>query len=139
MAEYESLWIGGSPPPIVIQNFAPRFESPGGNWLALNPRVGFALGWHPAGEGLFRWVDSDGRTTVESEWWTSGVRGHPWHAGLESSAGDGWAVLASPSAAESIVRSLGNVQSLLIVQRLAAINSEQALYRSLGGVPAEWP
>ena len=58
------------------------------------------MGWLPAGDGLFRWVAPDGEPMVESLWWVDGsLEQHP---ASRSEAGEGWLVVAKPTAWERI-------------------------------------
>lgn len=69
-------------------------------WLALNPLVAARLGWRPAHDGLFRWVDAAGRTMVESVWWRSGRLGRsPYEDEVRA---EGWTVRASDPAVPAL-------------------------------------
>ena len=54
---------------IILRNNLTVYDSPGGEWLALNPKVGYSLGWSLSEEGFFRWVNDEGKIMVESIWW----------------------------------------------------------------------
>lgn len=66
-------------------------------WLAFNPYVAESLDWRLSEEGVFRWVDADGNTMVESLWWQDG----PMHRKPERNGdvtAEGWIVTAHPDA-----------------------------------------
>lgn len=69
-------------------------ETPGAHWLALNPAVGEALGWHPISGGWFRWADGQGVPMVESVWWSDGSI-HQFNHYLHTEVGDGCLVLVT--------------------------------------------
>ena len=115
--EYEFLITYPDSYPLVIQHVAPGFHSPGNNWIALNPSVAQRLGWSPAKEGMFRWVDSEGAIKVESVWWVDGLLGHSTHGPSSEEIGEGWLVLASQSALEEIQREIGHLIKHSIVVR----------------------
>ena len=115
--EYEFLFPYPNFYPLIIQNVAPGFHSPGGDWIALNPVVARTLGWSPAKEGLFKWVDSDGATKVESIWWVDGLVGHSSHGPSSEEIAAGWLVLASQSGLEEMQREIGSLTRHSIVVR----------------------
>ncbi|WP_147403425.1 ATP-binding protein [Pseudomonas aeruginosa] len=64
-------------------------------FIALNPLLGWELNWQPSSEGLFRWVNEEGHTMVESLYWAEGnVEVHD-AGGIDQSASEGWLVLAT--------------------------------------------
>jgi hypothetical protein len=81
---------------LVTKNFGRGFDSPGDSWLAFNPGIAREIGWHPADEGLFRWIDADGAVMVESRWWYDGIMDlQPYE---RDEVGEGWLVVASKEA-----------------------------------------
>jgi len=81
---------------LVISNNALSFESAGANWLALNPRLGFKLGWILKTDGLFEWLNQSGDIMVSSFWWRDGrIEQYPLYERVE--VAEGWLVLASKS------------------------------------------
>ena len=92
---------------LVLRHVADWTDSPGGGWLALNPAVGFRLGWSIADDGIFRWVNDQGHVMVESIWWLDG-RPMLLDDGLvEDEVGEGWLVLASECALDQIEEAFG--------------------------------
>ena len=86
---------------FVLRHTAFGYESPGENWLALHPALGYEMGWTPANEGLFAWVDGTGAKMVESVWWLDGHLQHrPPH--LDDEVGEGWSVIASSQAWQAL-------------------------------------
>ena len=57
---------------LLIRGYPQRAEIGRAPWLAINPLVAIELGWSYSDEGLFRWVNRDGHTVVQSEWWRTG-------------------------------------------------------------------
>jgi hypothetical protein len=125
ISEYVDLTVGrGSLIPALIRNVSYGFETPGENWLALNPAVGRMCGWELSGDGLFRWVGRDGKPVVESIWWVDGNLDHepPHHS---DEVGEGWVVVASQSAVETMVRQMGPLEKNMILSRSMRIKDEQ--------------
>lgn len=91
------------PPHLVVTNhfFAGSGDGKKYHWLALNPGFAQLMKWSPASDGLFRWVDGNGNTMVESIYWEDGnIWEPPPH--YESITGVGWIVLASGEAMKQI-------------------------------------
>jgi hypothetical protein len=115
-AEYPNIRPHEVPMPLVVRHVAYGYDSPGDNWLALNPVVGRQFGWHPVDEGLFRWVDQEGQVMVESVCWMDGLLDHaPPH--FEDEVGEGWLVLTSRDAVDIIKGRLGSLQRTVSVRR----------------------
>lgn len=102
VSDYGSLNIDPNEVPIIIRHLGYGFDSPGVNWLALNPTIARQFGWHLSDEGLFRWVDNQGEIMVESVWWTDGLPDHS--PPLWDEVGEGWQVVGSQAAIEQIRR-----------------------------------
>ena len=49
VSEYPSLHDDSHISELALRHIADWVDSPGGKWLALNPAVGFRLGWSIAG------------------------------------------------------------------------------------------
>ncbi len=95
--EYPELQTEKNDHSIVLRNNPRIYDSPGGEWLALNPKVGNSLGWNLSEEGFFRWVNDEGKIMVESIWWMDGnIDQAPPH--FDDEVGEGWLVLASKEA-----------------------------------------
>ena len=116
MNEYPFLRGGTATPPLVFRHSDYAYDSPGNNWLALNPTIGSSLGWSVAEDGLFRWVNNAGQTMVESIWWTDGLVGQaPPH--FDDEVGEGWLVVASQVAWDAITSQLGTLKRMVHVER----------------------
>ncbi len=101
---------------IVLRNNPTIYDSPGGEWLALNPKIGNSLGWSLSEEGFFRWVNDKGEIMVESVWWMDGnINEAPPH--FDDKVGEGWLVLASKEALNSIISTFGSVTKKVRLER----------------------
>ncbi|WP_305812312.1 hypothetical protein [Photobacterium leiognathi] len=103
-------------PSLVIYGTGSYIDHGGIEWLALNPSVGFSLGWSMSEEGLFRWVDNKGDTMVESIYWKDGpVSRQP--PKMDDICSNGWLVIASHSATEKIREVIGGATKVNAVIR----------------------
>lgn len=115
LAEYLDIETNIDPLPLIIYNESYEFESWGINWIALNPRIGKELGWHISKDGLFRWLDDEDNIMVESIWWKDGIIEEFFPSFSE--VGEGWIVVASKSAIESIKSKYGILMRSIIIKR----------------------
>jgi AAA domain len=116
VTEYPFLCADPATPPLIFRHTAYVYDSPGQNWLALNPTIGSHLGWSLADDGLFRWINNAGQTMVESIWWIDGLdRQSSPH--FHDEVGEGWLVVASPAAWDAIQSQLGPLRRLVYVER----------------------
>lgn len=92
--EYPQLYDHLKRPAAALSG-GPKFSD--ANFLALNPRLGFHRGWKPSPDGLFRWVDENGRLMAESIWWQDGNIQVNDHSGIDQAAYEGWIVIATSS------------------------------------------
>ena len=116
-SEYPSLHGDAEISALVLSHTARWVDSPGVDWLALNPAVAFRLGWSIADGGMFRWVNDQGRVMAESIWW---MDGRPMLLGdglPEDEVGEGWLVLASEGALEQIEAAFGSIPRRSVVVR----------------------
>ena len=123
-SEYPSLHGDAEISALVLSHTARWVDSPGGDWLALNPAVAFRLGWSIADGGMFRWVNDQGRVMAESIWW---MDGRPMLLGdglPEDEVGEGWLVLASECAFEQIEAAFGSIPRRSVVVRRYEKGSE---------------
>jgi hypothetical protein len=101
---------------LVFRHSDYAYDSPGKIWLALDPIIGFCLGWSVAEDGLFRWVNNAGQTMVQSIWWTDSLVGQaPPH--FDDEVGEGWLVVASQAAWDAITAQLGTLKRMIHVKR----------------------
>ena len=117
VSEYPSLHNDAEISTLVLSHSALWVESPGGEWLALNPDVAFRLGWSISDSGMFRWVNDEGHVMAESIWW---MDGRPVLVGdglPEDEVGEGWIVLVSECALAQIEATFGPVTRKTAVVR----------------------
>ena len=124
VSEYPSLHDDAEILAMSLRHTAFWLDSPGADWLALNPVVAFRLGWSIADDGMFRWVNDEGHIMVESIWWMDGrpmllADGLP-----EDEVGEGWLVLASECALEQIEEAFGSIPRRSAVVRRYEKGSE---------------
>ena len=124
VSEYPSLHDDAEILAMALRHTAFWLDSPGADWLALNPVVAFRLGWSIADDGMFRWVNDEGHIMVESIWWMDGrpmllADGLP-----EDEVGEGWLVLASECALEQIEEAFGSIPRRSAVVRRYEKGSE---------------
>jgi hypothetical protein len=116
ISEYFDLSVEQVPTPLIILNESRGYDSPGENWLALNPTIAHQMGWNLAEDGRFRWVNNDGQTMVESIWWSDGFVGqHPPH--FEDEVGEGWLVIASQNALSGLKSKFNNLKRIVSITR----------------------
>jgi hypothetical protein len=109
VSEYPFLRASITTPLLVFRHSDYAYDSPGKIWLALDPIIGFCLGWSVAEDGLFRWVNNAGQTMVQSIWWTDSLVGQaPPH--FDDEVGEGWLVVASQAAWDAITAQLGTLK-----------------------------
>lgn len=127
-----SMWrreypdLGHSIPPelIILRHDPLWYDSPGANWLALNPAVAASLGWTPAEDGLFRWLNEDGDIMVETVWWADGLRARRREV-LSDELGEGWLVAASPAALEAILGLFPHASRVVTARRSYTADGEE--------------
>ncbi len=109
---------------LAIRNLDYGYDSPGSDWIALNPSIAFELGWSRDGDGLFRWLDEDGRVMVESFWWTDGTVefDHPGYGPHQ--VGSGWLVVASEQAYRQIAERYSRPSRGAIVVRESHLQND---------------
>jgi len=116
MADYRQGKVRGALGSLVVKCWG--HEPYGGDgWLAIDPRFAGKMGWSLADHGLFRWIDSEGETMVQSIYWRDGVMQFNRPAGREE-VGEGWLVLASRRAARLIQERFGSLRRHVRVVRM---------------------
>lgn len=116
VSEYPELKTEQNNHSIILRNNPTIYDSPGGEWLALNPKVGNSLEWNLSEEGFFRWVNDEGEIMVESVWWMDGnIDQAPPHSNDE--VGEGWLVLATKEALNSIKSTFGPLNKKIRLER----------------------
>ena len=135
VSEYQQLGSNLKTRDLVIFHSEYWIDTPGANWLALNPVVGARLGWSIADDGLFRWLDDEGRVTAESIWWTDG-HNKVFADGLpDDEVGEGWMVLASKRAMEQIQEVFGPLSRKSAAVRRYEKGTESSEWTAVSGTP----
>ena len=117
VSEYATLAHTSETPWLAVRNSPYAYESPGSDWLAINPAVAKDLGWNFVADGLFRWTDSNGRTMAESVWWTDGTIGLSTNREEINEVGEGWVVLISKTALRALCREFLSLSRVSLVMR----------------------
>jgi energy-coupling factor transporter ATP-binding protein EcfA2 len=106
------------------------YDTPGDGWLAFNPTLASALGWHPCPDRLLAWT-YNGQPMVQTMWWADGVfeQSMPYYRKLE--VGEGWLVLASPDAMKALKFHLGATQFIVTVKRQIIESDYQPFSRTI--------
>ncbi len=136
--EYHPLWrafsypylvgIDEEYPSVAVRGSGWQLELGNIEWLAINPLVALKLGWKPSEDGIFRWVDNQGQTVVESIWWSDGpISRLPPHFG--NVCAEGWLVVASPGAAKQLRAELGYKWRAQTVTRSVSESNARAAKR----------
>jgi hypothetical protein len=101
---------------FVIAHNGYDYEIEAANWLALNPRVGFDLGWEPVNGRPFSWKDQTGQLVVKSMYWQDG---HPDTVSrlAHEEVGHGWIVLITSSGYQELGRRYGVISRGGFVRR----------------------
>ncbi|MHA1167381.1 MAG: AAA family ATPase [Candidatus Hodarchaeales archaeon] len=86
---------------LIVRNRTLGFETAGTNWLALNPLIGYELGWKLDSEGLFQWLDGLGNVVVKSIWWRDGCI-ELYDRFSRTEVAEGWLVLVTNNGFEEI-------------------------------------
>lgn len=115
-SEYPNLYGVGKFPALVIYGHSRQVAIGGTEWLAFNPAFASKLGWSLSSEGLFRWVDADEKTMVESIWWQDGPMDRQPPRSNEVT-GEGWLVVVSPEAQLSILQHYSPITFMRAVKR----------------------
>ena len=101
---------------LIVSNLAIGFETAGASWLALNPSVGYELGWKLDSVGLFQWADSNGNVVAKSLWWRDG--NIEFHRRFErEEVAEGWLVLVSKLGYEQIRKIYSGLNRGRVVHR----------------------
>lgn len=100
---------------LVVAHLHWGFQTRCGNWLAFNPRIARELGWTRCSQGYFAW-EHDGVPMVESIQWIDGCIEHR-SRNLHGELADGWLVLASDEAIQSIYARVGKLSRFCSLTR----------------------
>jgi hypothetical protein len=114
--EYPDLHGVSKFPILTVYGHSRQVAIGGTEWLAFNPSFATSLGWSLSDEGLFRWVNTEGLTMVESIWWQDGPMDRQPPRSNEVT-GEGWLVVASPEAQLSILDRFPSITFMRAVKR----------------------
>jgi hypothetical protein len=113
----EYLFLHESLDQLIIAGDGYSFDTPGSFWIAFNPVVAQALGWHPIDGGWFRWANQAGELVAESIWWGDGpLHQHSKH--LYCEVGGGWLVLVTEQGFEEIRQWAGQLSRGGLIRRM---------------------
>jgi hypothetical protein len=100
----------------VLEHNGWGYDTPGDGWLALDPGLASCLGWQPRHDRLLAW-EHNGQIMVETVWWADGLFEQSMPYYRKSEVGEGWLVLASREAMQTIQAHLGELQRIVSVRR----------------------
>jgi hypothetical protein len=101
---------------IVIAHKGYRYQTNKANWIGLNPRVGYDMGWKLAKNGYFRWINDKNEVVVESIYWEDGsVDSFSRYDHTE--VGYGWIVTITKSAYQDLQKKLGKLARGGVINR----------------------
>ena len=101
---------------LVVSNNALGFETAGADWLALNPKLGYELGWKLESGGLFQWVDDLGDVVARSLWWRDGSI-ELYNRFTRTEVAEGWLVMISKLGFEDIKKQYSTLNRGYVVNR----------------------
>jgi len=116
---------------LVVAHDGYDFETPGANWLALNPEVGRAMGWYHIPGEWFRWVDHQGIPVAESIWWSDGFT-YGFDEFQHAEVGSGWLVVMTERGFEQVKRQTGFLSRGGVVWRSKGQFGTNGRYHSFG-------
>lgn len=135
-SEYPNLYGVEKFPALVVYGHSRQVAIGGTEWLAFNPAFATSLGWSLSDEGLFRWVDADNKTMVESIWWQDGPMDRQPPRSNEVT-GEGWLVVVSPEAQLSILQHYLPITSMRAVKR--CFNDDDGSFNDFSIDTMAWP
>jgi hypothetical protein len=92
------------------------YDTPGDGWLGLNTVLARSFGWTPRLDRLLAW-EHNGQIMIETVWWADGLFEQSMPHYRKSEVGEGWLVLASPEAAQTIKAHLGELRRIVSARR----------------------
>jgi hypothetical protein len=101
---------------LLVAYVGNGIETPGLRWIALNPIVGWAMGWRPRSGKWFSWEDQQGNVVVESIWWSDGgIECYDWRQRVE--IGSGWLILMTEEGFKAMQQRIENMSRGGVVWR----------------------
>lgn len=135
--KYPNLRDAFKYPSAVVYAKPRQVEIGGIEWLAVNPAIPIRLGWQLDPDGLFRWINSEGKIMVECIRWQDGPI-HRHEPRYHEVCAEGWLVVASKEAAEAIAKITGKAIRLSAVARQYKDRSDRGLVRNVVLERKEW-
>jgi hypothetical protein len=114
------------PVPVISGGPLHTFQS----FLALNPILAADIGWQPAQDGLFRWVNDEGALMAESIWWRQGLMAHNEFVGMDATASEGWLVIVSDAGIAPVQTRLAQYDRARAARRSNGPSGEEHLAQS---------
>jgi len=116
VAGYEKENVGREEEKIILFNHVYDLDSPGADWLALNPAFAQHMVWQRDYDHSLAWVDSTGKPMARSCWWRDGTPEDSCH-GHDGEFGEGMLVMASQEGFRQIAEKLPDLRVAMCVQR----------------------
>lgn len=134
--DYPNLSGSDRLPTLIVYGYPLQVAIGGAEWLAFNPTIATRLGWMLSDEGVFRWVDAEGNTMVESIWWQDGPMDRQPPRSNEVT-GEGWLVVASSGAQISILHHFSPIVMMRAVKR--SFKDETESFNDFSIDTVDWP
>jgi hypothetical protein len=101
---------------VVVSHASYGFETPGDDWIAINPEIGRSLNWTPVTGELFGW-QTNGEVMAKSVWWSDGLVEQGMEFWKRCEVAEGWLAVVSKRAFEELKRQFGPFKSIAGVTR----------------------
>ncbi|MBF8275310.1 MAG: hypothetical protein HW390_383 [Candidatus Brocadiaceae bacterium] len=134
---YPNLADARKYPSAVVYAIPRQVEIGNLEWLAINPAIPIRLGWQLDSDGLFRWVNAEGETMVESIRWQDGTI-HRFETRYRETCSEGWLVVATKEAVVSISKIIGKAIRFGAIARQYKGRSDRELVRDVVFERKEW-
>lgn len=101
---------------LVIAHNGFSYQMEEASWLALNPRIGFDMGWKPIELDWFAWQNKDGQVMARSIFWQDG-NFNSFGRFDRVEVGYGWLVLINEKAYQEIRKRFGAIARGGVIRR----------------------
>ena len=98
--------VAGSGASCVVLHSGAAYDTPGDEWMALDPVMARRLGWKRAEGGLFAW-EMGGTAKGKSVWWSDGVVEQSMEFWKKCEVAEGWLVVVADEAVSELERDVG--------------------------------
>ena len=92
----------------VVLHHGTGYDTPGEDWVAVDPVMARRLGWTRAERGLFAWRSGD-RPMAKSVWWSDGVTEQSMEFWKQCEVAEGWLVVVTEEAVAQLEESIGEM------------------------------